>query len=294
MNGVTGAKRTVVAVGNFDGVHKGHVKLIKETVRLARSLDAAAAVWTFDNYAPKRGGGFLIPPGERLPVFASLGVQVVYTCSFDDVKNDTPETFVADVLINGCGAVCGVCGYNFRFGKGASGDARELRRLMKSRGADAKIVRAVTCGGVPVSSTAIRDAVSGGDVKLAAKMLGRPFSIKMPVVHGNRLGTGIGFPTVNQAYPAGLVELKHGVYACYAYADGKKYKAVCNAGVKPTVTDGGVMCCETHLIGCEDDLYGKTVRVDFIDFIRDEMKFDSLQKLKEQIAADTAKVKEMK
>ena len=284
--------KTVVAVGSFDGVHIGHAALIKKAVDTAAATGAKPAVWTFDTYAPKSVSDHIIPPEKRTEYFEKLGAAVVYTCAFEDVKDMSAEDFVKNVLIDKCGAVYAVCGYNFRFGKNASADAERLSALMRENGGGCIIIDKVCANGAAVSSTAVKKALSDGDIKLANEMLGRQFSVEMPVIHGKSIGKSLGFPTINQTYPDGLVMLKHGVYACETYIDGVKYKAVTDVGVKPTVGSDHV-CCESFILDYDGDLYGRTVTVYFTKFLRRERKFASLEMLSAQIAEDAKKVKEM-
>lgn len=285
--------KTVIALGSFDGVHKGHTELIKKAVSTANAATAVAAVWTFDDYVPKNASKHIIPVSKRAELFKALGVQVVFTCAFDEVRDMSAEEFVKNVLVDGCGAEYAVCGYNFRFGKNASADAKQLSGLMQRYGGGGIILDKVCVDGIPVSSTEIKKALSDGDIKTANAMLGREFSIEMPVIHGNSIGKTLGFPTINQDYPEGLVMLKHGVYACETVIDGKEYKAVTDVGVKPTVGSDRV-CCESFILDYDGDLYGKTVNLRFSGFIRPEIKFASLDLLTEQIAIDARCVKEMK
>ena len=165
--------------------------------------------------------------------------------------------------------------------------------LMEENGAKAEIIDEIKINGVTVSSTAVRAALCRGDVEFAEKLTGRPFSVTLPVIHGRRIGTGLGFPTINQAYPDNLTELRRGVYVCRVQIDGKTYKAVTNVGVKPTVRGDGVSI-ETHIIGYDGDLYGRDITVSFYRFLRDEIKFDSLEALKKQIEKDRKKAGEIK
>jgi len=285
-------KKTVVAVGNFDGVHKGHAALIKEAVRLAEELSAEPAVWTFSDYAPKKDRKHIITAEKRYELFKDLGVKLVFEDKFEDVCRYGAARFVKDVLVKKCGAVCAVCGYNFKFGKGAKGDAQKLKALMMKSGADAKIIDEVKINGVTVSSTAVKRALYDGDITLANAMLDRAFSVTLPVIRGRRIGTWIGFPTINQAYPPELTELKRGVYACRVDIDGITYKAVTNVGIKPTVGAAGVTV-ETHIIGYNGDLYGRDITVKFYGFLREERKFDTIEELKDQIKKDVIKANEL-
>lgn len=284
------AKRTVTAVGSFDGVHRAHAELIGKAVDAAGRINAAPAVWTFDDGDPKPGQPRLTLPGEREALFARLGVGRIFTSRFDEVRDLSPEEFCRDILIGKCRAGYVFCGYNFRFGKGAAGDAALLCELMRKYGAGAVVVDEIKLGGTPVSSTSIRSALKKGDIKLANDLLGRPFSVTLPVVHGRRLGTGMGYPTINQNYPPELSPLRFGVYACIAYAEGAPHPAVTNVGVKPTVGSDTVTV-ETHIFGCDADLYGRDITVEFIDFLRGERKFATLEELKAQIARDAAEAR---
>ena len=283
----TKTNKTVIAVGTFDGVHKAHAELIRKTAVTASLIGAVPAVWTFDDDFRKKGQSRIITPGERDALFSSLGVERVFKADFSRVKDLSPEEFCRDVLIGGCGAEYVLCGYNFRFGKGAEGDAGTLVSLMHGYGKGAVVLDPVKCGQRPVSSTAIRAALKDGDVRLAQMMLGRPFSVTLPVIHGRRLGTGMGYPTINQKYPDDLTPLRPGVYACRAYVGGGVHPAVSNVGVKPTV-GAEFVTVETHIFGYDADMYGLDVCVEFIDFIRDEKKFGSLGELKAQIAKDAS------
>lgn len=286
------SNKTVVAVGSFDGVHKGHAALIKKAVKTSQATGALPAVWTFSDYLPGPASKHIIPAGKRFEIFKELGVAAVFTCAFDTVRDMSAEEFVKDILIGACGAQYAVCGYNFRFGKNAGSDAQSLASLMHRYGGGGIIVDKVCEDGIPVSSTAIRKALSDGDIKLANALLGRPFSIEMPVIHGKSMGKSLGFPTINQSYPDGLVMLKHGVYACETYIDGKKYKTVTDVGVKPTVGSDSV-CCESFILDYDGDLYGRTITVYFTGYLRPEQKFASLELLSAQIAKDAKTVKEM-
>lgn len=289
-NGIK-TNKTVVAVGSFDGVHKGHTALLEKAVKTAVAVSAVPAVWTFEDYIQRPDVKYIIPAGKRADIFKSLGVGAVFTCGFDDVRDMSADDFVKKILIDACGAEYAVCGFNFRFGKNAGSDAHDLAALMRGYGKGCVVIDKVCQNGVPVSSTAIRKALSDGDVGLANAMLGRKFTIETPVVHGSSIGKGLGFPTINQPYPDGLVMLRHGVYACETYIGGVKYKAVSNVGVKPTVGSDSVIC-ETYILDYDGDLYGQTVTVGFNGFIRDERKFDSLDLLSGQIEKDVRYVKE--
>jgi len=278
-----------VALGNFDGVHLGHAQLIRECVGYAREKGIASAVWTFSDSAgelPNKPGVLCLTScEEKLDLIASMGVDYAILEDFSAVRDMTPEHFVREHLIKDCKAVCAVCGYNFRFGAGGVGTCDSLRELMKPY--DTIVVPPVFADGVPVSSTAIRALVENGDMSSAQRLLGRPFSFTAPVVDGKHLGRTMGIPTVNQNFPVGHVIPKKGIYACRVQFDGISRLGVANVGVRPTIAnDLHKINCETHIIGFDGWLYGKNVKIAFLERLRDEKRFDSIEELKVQIECD--------
>ncbi len=278
-----------VALGNFDGVHEGHAALIREAVAYAKAHGIKSAVWTFANGAAtlpnKPDTQCITGVRDKLALIASLGVDLAFLEDFDTVRGLSPERFVNEQLIEKCGAVCAVCGFNFRFGAGASGNSETLRALMSPR--DCIVVPPVYIGGRLVSSTAIRALIESGDTEGAAGMLGHPFFINTPVVHGKHLGRTIGIPTINQNFPAGYVIPRNGIYACEVGIGGKRFPGVANVGIRPTIeNDTHQMNCETHIIGYSGELYGKDVKVSFFRYLRDEMKFADVDELGAQIRRD--------
>ena len=285
-----------VALGNFDGVHLGHAELIKRCVEYARRNNMPSAVWTFGDSAGclpnKKGVHCLTPTAQKLELIAEMGVDYAILEEFDDVRMMSPEQFVRERLIQTYGAVCAVCGYNFRFGYRGAGDCNLLTELMKPY--DVIVVPPCLVEGVPVSSTAIRALVEGGDVEAAARLLGRPFAIELPVVEGKKLGRTIGIPTVNQNFARECVIPQKGIYASVVSVGGELYSGVTNVGVRPSVPeDSHFINCETHIIGFDGELYGETVKVSFIKRIRDERRFESIEALKEQIERDIGNVREL-
>ncbi|MBQ7161939.1 MAG: riboflavin biosynthesis protein RibF [Clostridia bacterium] len=266
-----------IALGSFDGVHIGHRELIR---RAQDAGDAAPAVWTFD--ANPFGVPYLTSLAEKLALFREYGVKYALVSSFEEIRDLSPGEFV-DAL-KSRGAARAVCGYNFTFGKDKSGDSGTLRELCAVRGMACEVVGRVTAGGQPVSSTRIRLALADGGTETAAALLGRYYSFTAPVTHGSEIARTLGYPTANQTVPEGRVRLRRGVYVTRALGR----PSITNAGIRPTVvTDGGVVC-ETHIIGCHEDLYGSDLKVEFISFLRDERRFDSLDALKAQLELDVA------
>lgn len=277
------------ALGCFDGVHIGHEALLRET--LLHAHGRRTAVWTFSDTAPGegfKGAPALTDGADKLSLIAAAGIGEVICEDFSAVRDLSPEEFVRDVLVRRAGIKTAVCGFNFRFGKNAAGTADDLAALMKKYGGDGIAVPPVLAGGAVVSSSGIRRLLSEGDTAAAAEMLGRPFSLCLPVAEGRRFGRKMGFPTINQLLPSGRAYPADGIYCTRTEADGKSYVSVTNIGSCPTVCENGARVCETHIDGFDGDLYGKAVRVFFFKRLRGEIKFSSPCELGEQIAADCA------
>ena len=205
----------------------------------------------------------------------------------------SPREFVEDVLVNTLGAQHVVCGYNFSFGKGGSGTPETLKALLEARDIGCTVAEAVTSGRGSVSSTRLRALISGGDMTAAAALLGRPYSFTLPVLHGRRLGSRLGSPTINQMFPDDRAVPAYGVYAVLCGREGKLYGGVTNIGVKPTVDDTNTPVCETHIFDFNGDLYGKEVRVYLCKHLRSEKRFESLDALRAQIAKDADLAREV-
>lgn len=276
------------ALGSFDGVHLGHAALIGEAVRNARENGRASAVWTFSDESSslpgKQGMRSITTMREKLSLFAELGADYALLANFGQVRDLSPEEFVNGILKRDCGVRTVVCGFNFSFGKGGAGKPEALSELM---GRDNCIIVPPVCAdGIPVSSSAIRRLIESGDTEEAAKLLGRPFFIDFPVVHGKELGRTIGLPTINQDFPAGHVIPANGIYACLAEIDGRSYAGVSNVGTRPTVDNSGRINCETHIIGYSGWLYGENIKVSFYKRLRGEQRFPDVASLKAQIERD--------
>ncbi len=273
----------IAALGNFDGVHTGHAAVIDETLAAAKDAGVKSAAWFF-KASPISGTEILTSLEDKNSLFASFGVDLSITEDFEAVKDLSPEQFVERYLVEeGCRGI--VCGFNFRFGKGAAGDVSLLEELCGRLGIYFKCVAPVTVDGVTVSSTEIRRRISDGDVEGAGKMLGRYYSLCAPVTHGRTLGTKFGFPTVNQYFEGGRAVPRHGVYFTLTRIGCRIFYSVSNVGSRPTV--GGRACrLETHIIGFDGDLYGAEPTVSFVKFRRPETAFDSESALIDAIKAD--------
>ena len=280
--------QTSIAVGNFDGVHKGHRALFECVKKTAGVLGTKSAVWSFCDFSPKNRGRCITLPDERCELIAECGIDYLILYEFDSVKDLPCEEFLSEILIKECRAEAVVCGFNFRFGKGAQGDCETLKKIMEKKGKKAFVMPPYEIDGVTVSSSLIRGLITDGKPELIPKYLGRPFSVFLPVVHGRHLGRTIDSPTINQNFPPEHIVPRYGVYACCIIIDGIRYGGVSNVGVRPSVCEGENVSvnCETHILNYSGDLYDREIRVEFLHFIRPERKFPSIDELKKAISAD--------
>jgi riboflavin kinase/FMN adenylyltransferase len=285
---------TVVTVGTFDGVHLGHMAVLREIAARARAAGRKSVLVTFEPHPlvvvnPQAAPLELTTGPERREVLALTELDYAVFLRFDRRLADyTPERFVREVLVGRCGMRELVIGHDHGFGRGRSGDVETLRRLGASDGFAVDVVRAVELGGHTVSSTAIRRAVAGGDLRTAARLLGRPYTVSGRVVQGEHRGRTIGVPTINLGEVSERKLLPpDGVYAARVeWADGHA-GGMLNQGPKPTF---GEMrrTVEVHLFGVDQDLYGQWVRVEWVERLRDVERFGSVEELKAQLQRDRA------
>ena len=289
----------VAALGNFDGVHRGHRAVIETACAFARTLDAPCAGAVFSPhprqvFAPDAPPFLLMSDTQRVRALKAAGAQAVFHIPFSKAMAAmTPEVFVRDVLANGLGLKGVVTGADFCFGKDRAGDAAALKTLGETHGVAVKIAEAVNLDDASgkISSTNVRNALREGDAKTAAALLDRPFAIEGEVSKGDQRGRLLGFPTANIAL-GDYLRPKFGVYAVRAHLpSGQIVPGVANLGSRPTV-EGTEARLEAHLFDFSGDLYGQVLEVELIDFIRAEQKFDGLDALKAQIAADSATARE--
>lgn len=282
----------VLAVGNFDGVHVGHQRMIEQLVALARELGTRAVAVTFDPpplaiLAPDRVPPQLTTTPQKVELIRSLGVDevVVYPAS-RELLALTAEQFFEDVLVGQLGCLGLVEGPNFRFGKGRGGDVNLLRMLCSQRKIPLVIVEACESEGTMVSSSEVRIAIGQGDVARARSLLGRPYSISGTVAHGAERGRLLGFPTANLDGIETLLP-SPGVYAGRTIVDGASYPVALNIGPNPTFGEERLKI-EAHLIGFTGDLYGHQVTIEFLDRLRGVQKFSDVEALRSQLQQDIA------
>lgn len=277
------ATARVVALGVFDGLHIGHRAVIAATLR----GDARSAVYTFipATMTTKPTAQQLTATDELHTLFEQNGVQDVFEADFATVQHMSPAEFVQQVLIDTLHASAVTCGFNYRFGHGGCGDTALLTQLCEEKGIAVTVVPPVVINGNAVSSTAVRAAIADGDMPAARRMLGRAVRMRLPVCEGQHLGHRLGMPTINQVLPAEWAAPRFGVYASSIEIDNEVYTGVTNIGIRPTV-GADTPLAETWIRDYDGDLYGKTVTVCPIRFLRDERKFDSLDELRAQVSAD--------
>lgn len=275
---------TVVALGDFDGVHIAHRQLIEKTVEIAEKISATSVVYTFDESI--KNAPHITDKKQKEAIFKELGIKsVVYQKTSKEFFDTSCEDFVKDILFKGLNAKCVVAGENYTFGKKGLGDADLLITLCEKYNIEVKILPTLRADNKVVSSTLVRELLKEGKIIQADSLLTCPFSLSGIVEKGNQLGESIGFKTAN-IYPKDNMLLpKYGVYKADVILENKKYKGIVNIGVKPTV-EKSRLSVEAHIIGIDKDLYGQNITIFPNEFIREEKKFSSLEELKKQIEKD--------
>ena len=284
--------KTAVALGYFDGVHIAHQSLINQMCSYAQENGLEKAVFTFTkSITLGHKGKDILTPALKLEAMRNLGIDLYYSPDFLDFSSLTPEEFVKNILIDSMGAQAVFCGENFFFGKNRRGNVQVLKQLCEKYNIVFRQAETVFMGEEIVSSTAIRNALADGDVQKANAMLGRPYGVCFPVLHGKKIGRTIGTPTINQVYPSTMCSPKPGVYITCTTVDGKKYPSATGLTNRPTVNGTGYTC-ETFILGFEGDLYHQEIQVDFHSFLFEARRFDSLQQLGDMIYSSAVKARE--
>lgn len=287
----TAGRKISVGIGMFDGVHLGHQQVLKQTIFDARTHNGISLAVTFDRHpnsivAPARAPKLIYSLPQKLRAIESLGVDAILLIEFDTAFSRTPgDQFVRDLAAR-LGQIYSICvGNNFTFGHKRSGNVELLRTIGAEIGFQVHGLAAVSLGGQVVSSTRIRERIASGDLDAASQMLGRTYSISANVLEGDKLGRKLGAPTANLDI-RGLITPPNGVYAVQASTNGEIFPAVANLGTRPTLDKGEELRLEVHLLDSNRDLYGQTIEICFIDFLRPEQRFASLDELKAQIGRD--------
>jgi riboflavin kinase / FMN adenylyltransferase len=291
------ARGSVLAIGNFDGVHRGHQALLDRVVERAGELHAVPAVMIFEPHPreffhPEEPHFRLTPLNEKLRLLDRSGIKVAVVVPFNaQLAAMGAAEFIERVLVAGLGVRHVVIGYDFFFGNRRSGTPETMRLAGEELGFGVSVVAPVAEGGEVFSSTAIRLKLVQGDVRGAADALGHWWRVSGEVVGGARRGAGLGFPTANLALPPGTA-LAHGIYAVRAFVGGRPHEGAAYLGTRPTF-DNGKPILEVFLFDFDGDLYGRTMDVDFVDFIRADRRFDTSEALQRQMREDCDKSRQI-
>lgn len=279
-----------VTIGNFDGIHKGHIKLIKKTVEEANDKGCKSVVFTFENhpmmYFRTNSIKNIITNDEKIKILKSLGVDIVLMIPFDEymTKISTVE-FVKNILIDKLSCKKIIVGHDFTFARNKEGNCTILKELGKLYDMEVEIIEPIKIDGIRVSSSYIRKLIELGKVDDIKKFLGRNYHLEGEVIHARKIGRTIGFPTANLKVNKNLIVPKNGIYAVKVYLKNREFYGATNIGHNPTV-NGKSLSIETHILDFEEDIYGDLIKIEFLNRIRDEKKFNSLDELKNQLSED--------
>lgn len=287
-----------LTIGVFDGLHRGHQQILRQLTAGAHQSGAPAVLLTFNPHPAYVLAGREIPclttPEERAELAFALGVDEVITLPFTrELAARTAEDFMAELKAR-LGLRMLLIGYDFALGRGRAGNFARLREIGRELGYEVQAIEAVRFEQEIISSTLIREQLAAGDVRRAALALGRPYAVRGLVVPGDGRGRQIGIHTANVEAPAGKLLPANGVYAAWARRDGQRHAAVVNIGLRPTFTGGKAQPrLEAHLLHFSGDLYGSTLAIEFVERLRGEQKFPSVEALVGQIRADIARAQEI-
>lgn len=283
---------SVIALGNFDGVHKGHQELIRRTVNSAIGTNLKSTVFTFTNLPKNFMAGEVVVKNilywdEKVKILGDLGVDYVVAVPFDEVIRDmSPETFITDILVDKLKMKEAYCGFNYRFGRNGAGNPETLMKVGLSQGFGIHILEPYMVQGHVVSSTIIRKYIENGDVNRCLGLMGHYYGIRGIVMKGNRFGRTLGFPTLNVTIDESMVSPANGVYVTYCNYNGIRYPSITNVGKRPTVCDTTTRNMETHIFNFNKEIYGKEIRVEFLERLRGEIQFETVESLAVQIKSD--------
>lgn len=275
---------TAVALGGFDSLHIGHIKILESAVAYANEHGLIPAVYLFENSI--KSGKAVNSFEKRLEILNDLGIEAVFADEFtENIKYLSAADFFDEYICKKFGAKYVGAGYNYTFGANGAGTAETLKLLCRANKIECRIQPRVSLKHT-ASSTYIKKLVGEGRVDEASRYLGRPFSLRGIVVRGNEIGREIGFPTANIEIPADRICPKAGVYISSVIYNGAKYRSITNVGSKPTVDDKNTLNIETHILDFSGDLYGVKIEIGFHKLIREINKFESVEELRRQLVRD--------
>ena len=278
-------EKTVIALGFFDGVHEGHRRLFATAKAAAEKRGLTFTVFTFSAVGGIKGNTLIYSNDEKLSLLEKAGVEAVVIADFSNISGFSPEEFVRGCLYRDLGCRLAVAGYDFRFGKNRGGDAAYLAQTLKSLGSECIIEEEHKINGEKISTTKIKELLALGMVEEAQIFLGHPYFIIGKVEHGRGAGAGLGFPTVNTKLDGERAPLCRGVYRTAVEISGELYTGVTNVGTCPTFDEREIHA-ETYIVGYSGSLYGDTVKIFFLGYLREERKFSSPEELIMQINVD--------
>ncbi len=274
-------KPTAFALGYFDGVHLGHKSVLDKVLEYKeKGYTAGAFTFSLDYNTKRKSSSEMIQSVEdRLYFMKKLGIEKAFCPDFSQFMELSPEEFILGYIVKAFNVKALCCGEDFHFGKNATGGVALLSKLCKEANIELTIIPQLKLQGEAISSTRIKSAIATGQMDIISSLLGRPFSIFAPIVHGKKLGRELGFPTANQVYPVNITQPKFGVYATVVtLEDGRRFAGATNVGVKPTV-EGDEVLAETYIVDFTGNLYDNYVKIEFVKFLRPEEKFSSLEEL---------------
>ncbi len=281
-----------VALGNFDGLHIGHQKVLENTLALSKKHNLKSKVMLFDIHPKEFISGQKVPKllsdEKSETVLKKMGFEIC-RINFSKIRNMTCKEFFSKIIIDELNAKAVCCGFNYSFGKSGLGDSNTIKELCAENDIKCQIAEPVKICDEFVSSTAIRNYILSGEPENAAKMLGRNFCISGEIIHGDKRGRTLGFPTANQKIDSSLVVPKFGVYQTVVNINGKLFNGVTNIGIRPTYLSECPLA-ETYIIDFDDSIYGSRIDVQLVKYMREEIKFDSAEQLKQQMIKDSAEV----
>lgn len=275
-------ENTVVALGTFDGCHAGHQSVFTACRRLASKMGAKSVAYTFSSLPKSKDAKCIFSLDERIRAIRGSGIDYVCIEDFECIMDMDASRFLSNVLCNKLHAVGACCGFNFKFGKGASHSATELASFFENRGGCVHICDKTLYKNDILSSSLLRSFIENGELEKIIEV-SSPYTVYAMVEHGKELGRTIGIPTINQAIPIDKIVPARGVYITECEIGEDVYPAITNIGVRPSVELNGRENMETHIIGYNGNLYGSCVRVNFYKRIRDEKRFDSIDALRAEI-----------
>ena len=281
---------TAVTLGKFDGLHRGHELLMRTVLEYSRDKDVASVAFTFDipprNKVEEIVANVLTTNEEKQYIFEKQGIDYLIECPFTaEIMSMEPKVFI-EWISRALNMKYVVVGDDFRFGHNRTGDYHTLQQYETEFGYKTIVLDKLKDSNRDISSTYVREKIADGNIKKANQLLGYRYFIKSEIVHGKKLGRRIGIPTINMILPVDKLLPPNGVYVTEVLVDGHSYMGVTNVGCKPTVSSDNIVGVETYIDNFNQDIYGEKIVVSFIDFIRPEMKFASVEELKAQMHSD--------